>query len=199
MGSWTITLSASSAPPPLMPLPRPELAHLDVFVSRTTEDGRDRYRLHLGDFTDAPSATRALGIAREYYPAAWLVPAGRYRPLLRLKGTAVATPSAAAADDPGLESAEIFALLEGAADLLTRVLPEYPMADSMKDDREAVDDRPGDREAVVQVRKAVSPESPLNVISRFIIEEWQPEARRTVAPRSARPWYSRLRRVKRQA
>jgi hypothetical protein len=83
-----ITVWAGLSPPPLEPLPVPELAHLDVFTSRSSEEGRDRYRVHVGYFADPAAAERVLPRVREWYPSAWVVPANRHRPLARLKGRA---------------------------------------------------------------------------------------------------------------
>jgi len=244
--SWIITLNASSSPPSWALPPPPALSHLDVFTSRTTEDGRDRFRLHLGYFEDLPSAKIVLNVVREAYPAAWLVPASRYRPLRLLKGTTVeagdttSPPRVAGEDeapanstvsahianlpapaepafdeDPILESAEIFALLEGASDMLTRVLPDYRVAESPAGDSQSngdnrieigaapdAKDAPADERAPsgpVDNRNVGAPESPLSSLARFIIEEWQPEARRPSEPRTARAWYSKFRAVKRKA
>jgi hypothetical protein len=84
-----ITVWSGSSPPPLEPLAVPELAHLEVFTSRTSEEGRERYRLHVGYFADPTAAERVLPRVREIYPSAWVVPASRHRPLARLKALAM--------------------------------------------------------------------------------------------------------------
>jgi hypothetical protein len=50
----------------------PELEGFAVFRSRRVEDGRDRYRLHLGYFESREDAQRALPAVRARYPAAWI-------------------------------------------------------------------------------------------------------------------------------
>ncbi|MGO8856057.1 MAG: hypothetical protein ACLQO1_10155 [Steroidobacteraceae bacterium] len=87
--SMMITVWSGSSPPPLEPLPIPGLAHLEVFTSRSSEDGRERYRLHVGYFADPTAAERVLPRVREIYPSAWVVPASRHRPLARLKALAM--------------------------------------------------------------------------------------------------------------
>ena len=77
--------AGSSPPPPGESIGVPELAHLEVFTSRSSEDGRDRYRLHVGYFPDTTAAKRVLPRVREVYPSAWVVPADRHGPLARLK------------------------------------------------------------------------------------------------------------------
>jgi hypothetical protein len=48
----------------------PELAGLAVFRSRQVEEGRERFRLHVGYFSSAEAAEKLLPIIRETYPAA---------------------------------------------------------------------------------------------------------------------------------
>ncbi|HSD75290.1 MAG TPA: SPOR domain-containing protein [Steroidobacteraceae bacterium] len=50
----------------------PELEGFAVFRSRRVEDGRDRYRLHLGYFESREDAQRVLPIVRARYPASWI-------------------------------------------------------------------------------------------------------------------------------
>jgi hypothetical protein len=65
-------------------LPDAQLRHLEVFSSRSREEGRERFRLHLGYFDDLPAAERILDRVREWYPSAWAVPAERHAALARL-------------------------------------------------------------------------------------------------------------------
>lgn len=55
---------------PLRAPSAPQLAGLAVFRSRHVEDGRERFRLHLGFFASEEDAARMLPIVREDYPAA---------------------------------------------------------------------------------------------------------------------------------
>jgi hypothetical protein len=79
-----INLWAGSSPPVLTRLPDAQLQHLAVFSSRSREEGRERFRLHLGYFDDLPAAERILDRVREWYPSAWAVPAERHAALARL-------------------------------------------------------------------------------------------------------------------
>jgi hypothetical protein len=81
---FMITLWAGSLPPELARLPDAQLQHLAVFSSRSREEGRERFRLHVGYFDDLPAAERTLGRVREWYPSAWAVPAERHVALTRL-------------------------------------------------------------------------------------------------------------------
>jgi hypothetical protein len=65
-----ITLLSSTAPVPLRAPTAPELAGLAVFRSRRVEDGRERFRLHIGYFPSAEAATKLLPIVRRTHPAA---------------------------------------------------------------------------------------------------------------------------------
>lgn len=65
-----ITLMASTAPIPLKAPSAPELEGLAVFRSRSVEDGRERFRLHIGYFPSAATAEQVLPIVRRTYPAA---------------------------------------------------------------------------------------------------------------------------------
>jgi len=74
---YVINLSASTTP---MPLEMPEVRgffDLAVFRSRRLEDGRDRYRLHLGYFESRGDAERALPEVQRRYPTAWIAAAPR--------------------------------------------------------------------------------------------------------------------------
>ena len=68
---FVINLCASTTP---MALPRhehPELKRFTFFISRRREDGRERFRLHMGYFQTQEGAERLLELVREIYPAAW--------------------------------------------------------------------------------------------------------------------------------
>lgn len=72
---FIITLSSSTTPMALDVPSLAELAGLAVFRSRKVEDGRDRFRLHLGYFESAAAAEHVLSTVREHFPAAWVGPA----------------------------------------------------------------------------------------------------------------------------
>jgi hypothetical protein len=65
-----ITLASSVAPLSLRAPTSPKLAGLAVFRSRSVEDGRERFRVHIGYFASEAEAEKALPIVRESYPAA---------------------------------------------------------------------------------------------------------------------------------
>ena len=49
----------------------PELRRFTIFDSRRFEEGRERFRLHMGYFATLAEAEEWLGLVREIYPGAW--------------------------------------------------------------------------------------------------------------------------------
>jgi hypothetical protein len=49
----------------------PELKRFTFFVSRRFEEGRERFRLHMGFFANQAEAEEWLGVVRDIYPGAW--------------------------------------------------------------------------------------------------------------------------------
>ena len=96
-GPFVINLCSSSTP---MALPRadmPELSRFNFFVSRRFEEGRERFRLHMGFFATQAEAESWLGLVREVYPGAWAGEA----PGKKLRARAVAAAEAQAAQAAG--------------------------------------------------------------------------------------------------
>ena len=69
---YIINLLSSTTPMTLEVPYTPELEGVAVFRSRRVEDGRDRFRLHLGYFDSPREAQRVLTVVRARYPAAWI-------------------------------------------------------------------------------------------------------------------------------
>ena len=100
-GPYVINLCSSSTP---MALPRadlPDLKRFTFFVSRRFEEGRERFRLHMGFFATQAEAESWLGLVREVYPGAWTGEA----PGKKLRARAVAAAEAQAALATGPHSA----------------------------------------------------------------------------------------------
>jgi hypothetical protein len=74
---YVITLATASRPMKLHVPFVHELVGFSVFRSRMVEDGRERFRLHLGYFSSAARAHEALAVVRRYYPTAWISSAPR--------------------------------------------------------------------------------------------------------------------------
>src|SRR6185437_5317210 len=91
--SFVINLVSSTTP---VALTRPDHAGLKrftFFVSRRREEGRERFRLHMGYFDTQEEAEQLLDIVRTIYPGAW---AG-LAPGRRLAAAAAAASAAAPA------------------------------------------------------------------------------------------------------
>ncbi|MBK7251910.1 MAG: hypothetical protein IPI06_13860 [Gammaproteobacteria bacterium] len=69
---FVINLSSSTTPLALEQPKSPELARFTFFVSRRREEGRERFRLHMGYFETAAEAEEWLVVVRDVYPAAWV-------------------------------------------------------------------------------------------------------------------------------
>lgn len=72
---FVINLCASTSPMALSHPSSPELKRYTFFVSRQREEGRERFRLHMGYFSSQDDAEALLAAVRDVYPAAWAGPA----------------------------------------------------------------------------------------------------------------------------
>jgi hypothetical protein len=92
---FVINLCASTTPVALTPPDHAGLKRFTFFVSRRREEGRERFRLHMGYFRSQEEAEQLLDIVREIYPGAWagLAPGQR----LRAQAQAAAEEAASAA------------------------------------------------------------------------------------------------------
>lgn len=97
---FVINLCASTTPVALAHPSSPALQRYTFFVTRRREDGRDRFRLHMGYFDTQDEADALLAAAREVYPAAWAGPAPGSRPAVRN-----AAPEAVAVPEPASSKA----------------------------------------------------------------------------------------------
>ena len=70
-GGFVINLTSSTTPMALSQPKDPTLAQFSFFVSRRLEDGRERFRLHMGYFESMQAAEEMLAVVREVYPGAW--------------------------------------------------------------------------------------------------------------------------------
>jgi hypothetical protein len=73
--SFVINLSASTSPMALTSPTSAEMKRFTFFVTRQREDGRERFRLHMGYFSTQLEAENLLEAVRDVYPAAWVGPA----------------------------------------------------------------------------------------------------------------------------
>lgn len=70
-GPYVLNLCSSTTPMALAQTDLPELKRFTFFVSRRFEEGRERFRLHMGFFASQAEAEEWLGVVREMYPGAW--------------------------------------------------------------------------------------------------------------------------------
>src|SRR6201993_2727734 len=68
---YVLNLCSSSTPMALAQTDLPELKRFTFFVSRRFEEGRERFRLHMGYFATLAEAEEWLSVVREIYPGAW--------------------------------------------------------------------------------------------------------------------------------
>jgi hypothetical protein len=70
-GPFVLNLCSSTTPMALAQTDLPELKRFTFFVSRRFEEGRERFRLHMGYFATLAEAEEWLALVREIYPGAW--------------------------------------------------------------------------------------------------------------------------------
>jgi len=91
-GPFVLNLTSSTTPMALSNPEQPELKRFSFFVSRRFEEGRERFRLHMGYFSTLAEAEEWLGAVRDIYPGAWAGEA----PGKKLRERAVAAAAAQA-------------------------------------------------------------------------------------------------------
>ena len=121
---FVINLCSSSTPMALPKADLPELQRFNFFVSRRFEEGRERFRLHMGYFDTLTEAEGWLGLVREIYPGAWAGEAPGKK--LRARAAAAAAAQAAHATGPHAVSAPAPQLEEPAAGIPAAVAARVP-------------------------------------------------------------------------
>jgi hypothetical protein len=96
-GPFVLNLCSSTTPMALAQTDLPELKRFTFFVSRRFEEGRERFRLHMGYFATLAEAEEWLAVVREIYPGAWAGEA----PGRKLRERAVAAAAAQAQHTAG--------------------------------------------------------------------------------------------------
>jgi hypothetical protein len=195
--SFVITLWAGSLPPVLARLPDAQLRHLAVFSSRSREEGRERYRLHVGYFDDLPAAERILDRVREWYPSAWAVPAERHAALARLP--ALAALGSSPPVPPEREAAACSAL---AIDPI-RAPDAAPVPLFMHDSVDSPAAAPSSltpRETLTLLEEPAAPEPAVHTFrvdggharAPLEVSEWRAEAPKSRSKPKAASWLKRL-------
>ena len=70
-GPFVLNLCSSTTPMALAQTDLAELKRFTFFVSRRFEEGRERFRLHMGYFATLAESEEWLSVVREIYPGAW--------------------------------------------------------------------------------------------------------------------------------
>lgn len=91
-GPFVLNLCSSTTPMALPKAEQEELKRFSFFVSRRFEEGRERFRLHMGYFATQADAEEWLAAVRDIYPGAWAGEA----PGKKLRARAVAAAAAKA-------------------------------------------------------------------------------------------------------
>ena len=99
---FVINLCASTTPVALVQPSHTGLKRFTFFVSRRLEEGRERFRLHMGYFDSQEEAEKILDLVRDVYPAAWAGVAPGIKLRSRAAAAAVAALAAAAARERSL-------------------------------------------------------------------------------------------------
>jgi hypothetical protein len=137
---FVINLCASTSPMALTHPNTPELKRYTFFVSRQREDGRERFRLHMGYFASQEAAEALLAAVRDVYPAAWAGPAPTTGVPRRARMTVaptvtVSTPAAprampaapvAPAPPPAVEPPASLDTMSNVRDVLAQLSEEAP-------------------------------------------------------------------------
>ena len=97
---FVINLCASTTPVALTHPASPELKRYTFFVTRQREEGRERFRLHMGYFDSLTEAEQLLATVRDVYPAAWVGPAPGNKPTPRASKPLAVAPAPSAALTP---------------------------------------------------------------------------------------------------
>jgi hypothetical protein len=130
---FVINLCASTTPVGLVQPSHAGLKRFTFFVSRRLEEGRERFRLHMGYFDSQEEAERILDLVRDVYPAAWAGVAPGIK--LRARSAAAASPGATApapvavsAPPPRTPTPVPVATSAAAAALIPTLAPAAPVA-----------------------------------------------------------------------
>src|SRR5580658_755285 len=101
-GPFVLNLCSSTTPMALAQTELAELKRFTFFVSRRFEEGRERFRLHMGYFPTLAEAEEWLGVVRDIYPGAWAGEAPGRK--LRERAAAAAAAQATHAAGPQVQA-----------------------------------------------------------------------------------------------
>jgi hypothetical protein len=101
----------------------PDLKRFTFFVSRRFEEGRERFRLHMGYFATLAEAEEWLAVVREIYPGAWAGEA----PGRKLRERAAAAAAAPAPHAAGPQPRQAPPVAYAPASPIARAAPPVPV------------------------------------------------------------------------
>lgn len=102
---FVVNLCASTTPVGLAQPTHAGLKRFTFFVSRRLEEGRERFRLHMGYFESQEEAEKILDLVRDVYPAAWAGVAPGIKLRARAAQDTAVSPAAAAPEAAVAEAA----------------------------------------------------------------------------------------------
>jgi hypothetical protein len=197
---YVINLCASTSPMALTHPGNAELKRYTFFVTRQREEGRERFRLHMGYFATQEEAEHLLVNVRDVYPAAWAGPAPTSGGAPR---RARAVPSAAAEISPPAAPAQPAAPAVAAAPAMAAapaqpaaapaVIPAAPTLESMSNVRDVLAQLSDDAAPVSAKLPQLSPprlqdlpklQPPLSASQMLRVLELQAEPTPERAPRA---------------
>jgi hypothetical protein len=123
-GPFVLNLCSSTTPMALAQTDLPELKRFTFFVSRRFEEGRERFRLHMGYFATLAEAEEWLAVVREIYPGAWAGEAPGRKLRERAAAAAAAQAQHAAGPQPRVAPA---AVREAVAPVARASAPPIPL------------------------------------------------------------------------
>lgn len=193
--SFVINLCASTTPVGLVHPTHSQLKRFTFFVSRRREDGRERFRLHMGYFSSQQEAEKLLDVVRDIYPAAWagVAPGQQLRSRKPVATpVAIAVPAAIAAPAVAVVPASTFSTAipaaSGAEATATRSLTNVRAAiDSLRDQPPVAAAPSTPTAAAAPAAPALAPLKTLRGAEVLRILETVPAAAAVAMPTAAAP------------
>ena len=121
---FVVNLCSSTSPVGLTQPTHAGLKRFTFFVSRRLEEGRERFRLHMGYFETQEEAEKMLDLVRDVYPAAWAGAA----PGIKLRARAAQAQMVAGAALPETPATEAAPMVAAAEPVAVTVPVEAPVS-----------------------------------------------------------------------
>ena len=156
---FVVNLCSSTSPVGLTQPTHAGLKRFTFFVSRRLEEGRERFRLHMGYFETQEEAEQMLDLVRDVYPAAWASAAPgiklRARAAQAQTAVAVALPAAPVIEAGPAVAAAAPATAPGPVEVVAATAPPAPAPASLAA-LQLAPDLPRDRPAPVAAAAAAA-------------------------------------------